>query len=61
MIIPPANDSAINPNDTHSGNSIVIKDGTIYFTVKGETYKLGITGGKPDWVTTANLSNAYYY
>lgn len=48
-------------SDTISGNSIVIKDGTIYFTVKGETYKLGITGGKPDWVTTANLSNAYYY
>lgn len=47
--------------NSSSGNSIVIKDGTIYFTVGGDTYRLGITNGKPDWVTTANLSNVYYY
>lgn len=33
-----------------SGNSIVIKDGTIYFTVDENTYHLGITNGKPDWI-----------
>lgn len=47
--------------NSSSGNSIVIKDGTIYFTVDGNTYRLGITNNKPDWVTTANLSNVYYY
>lgn len=33
-----------------NGNSITLKDGTIYFTVNGQTYHLGITNGKPDWI-----------
>lgn len=33
-----------------SGNSITLKDGTIYFDVNGKTYHLGVTNGKPDWI-----------
>nr|DAQ65144.1 MAG TPA: hypothetical protein [Bacteriophage sp.] len=33
-----------------SGNSITLKDGTIYFDVDGKTYHLGVTNGKPDWI-----------
>lgn len=31
-------------------NSISINNGTIWFYVDGKTYRLGITGGKPDWI-----------
>ena len=33
-----------------SGNSITLKDGTIWFVVNGKTYHLGITNDKPDWI-----------
>lgn len=32
------------------GNSIELKDGTIWFVIDGQTYHLGITNGKPDWI-----------
>ena len=38
-----------NPN----GNSIVLRDGTIWFNIDGVSYHLGITNGKPDWVNSA--------
>lgn len=31
-------------------NKIILNNGTIYFVVDGKTWKLGITGGKPDWI-----------
>lgn len=31
-------------------NKIVLDNGTIYFIVDGKTWKLGITGSKPDWI-----------
>lgn len=45
-----------------SGNSITLKDGTIYFVVNGTTYHLGITNGKPDWINSdaANRTETWY-
>lgn len=45
-----------------SGNSITLKDGTIYFVVKGTTYHLGITNGKPDWINSdaADRTETWY-
>ena len=31
-------------------NKIILNNGTIYFVVDGKTWKLGITGDKPDWI-----------
>lgn len=31
-------------------NKIILDNGTIYFVVGGKTWKLGITGDKPDWI-----------
>lgn len=42
-------------------NKIILDNGTIWFVVGNEKWHLGITNGKPDWITSANLSNAYYY
>lgn len=41
------------------GNSIELKDGTIWFVVDGQTYHLGITNGKPDWIGGAQAINVY--
>lgn len=45
-----------------SGNSITLKDGTIYFVVEGTTYHLGITNGKPDWINSnaADSTETWY-
>lgn len=45
-----------------SGNSITLKDGTIYFVVEGTTYHLGITNGKPDWINSdaADRTETWY-
>lgn len=45
-----------------SGNSITLKDGTIYFVVNGTTYHLGITNGKPDWINSdaADRTETWY-
>ena len=45
-----------------SGNSITLKDGTIYFVVEGATYHLGITNGKPDWINSdaADRTETWY-
>lgn len=42
-----------------SGNSITLRDGTIWFIVDGQTYHLGITNGKPDWVGGTQAINVY--
>lgn len=41
------------------GNSIELKDGTIWFVVDGQTYHLGITNGKPDWIGGTQAINVY--
>ena len=41
------------------GNSIELKDGTIWFIVDGQTYHLGITNGKPDWIGGTQAINVY--
>lgn len=41
------------------GNSIELKDGTIWFVVDGQTYRLGITNGKPDWIGGTQAINVY--
>lgn len=33
-----------------NGNSIALRDGTIWFNINGIEYHLGITNGKPDWI-----------
>ena len=45
-----------------SGNSITLKDGTIYFSVEGKIYHLGITNGKPDWINSdaADRTETWY-
>lgn len=45
-----------------SGNSITLKDGTIYFDVEGKTYHLGVTNGKPDWINSdaADSTETWY-
>lgn len=45
-----------------SGNSITLKDGTIYFVVNGTTYHLGVTNGKPDWINSdaADSTETWY-
>lgn len=45
-----------------SGNSITLKDGTIYFVVNGTTYHLGVTNGKPDWINSdaADRTETWY-
>lgn len=53
-------DEGILSCNSSSGNSIVIQDGTIYFTVNGTTYHLGITNGKPDWINDNNATSNYY-
>lgn len=45
-----------------SGNSITLRDGTIWFVVNGKTYHLGITNDKPDWISDEHpITNAYFY
>lgn len=45
-----------------SGNSITLRDGTIWFVVNGKTYHLGITNDKPDWISSEHpITNAYFY
>lgn len=44
-----------------SGNSIELKDGTIYFVVDGTTYHLGITNGKPDWIGGIDSMHTYTF
>lgn len=41
------------------GNFIELKDGTIWFVVDGQTYHLGITNGKPDWIGGTQAINVY--
>lgn len=41
------------------GNSIELKDGTIWFVIDGKTYHLGITNGKPDWI--GGIDSMYTY
>lgn len=45
-----------------SGNSITLKDGSIYFVVNGTTYHLGVTNGKPDWINSdaADSTETWY-
>ena len=45
-----------------SGNSITLKDGTIWFVVNGKTYHLGITNNKPDWINSdaADRTETWY-
>lgn len=45
-----------------TGNSIELKDGTIWFAIDGQTYHLGITNGKPDWINsdTADRTETWY-
>ena len=45
-----------------SGNSITLRDGTIWFVVNGTTYHLGITNGKPDWINSdaADSTETWY-
>lgn len=45
-----------------SGNSITLKDGTIWFVVNGKTYHLGITNDKPDWINSdaADSTETWY-
>lgn len=45
-----------------SGNSITLKDGTIWFVVNDTTYHLGITNGKPDWINSdaADRTETWY-
>lgn len=45
-----------------SGNSITLKDGTIWFVVNGITYHLGVTDGKPDWINSdaADRTETWY-
>lgn len=45
-----------------SGNSITLKDGTIWFVVNGKTYHLGITNDKPDWINSdaADRTETWY-
>lgn len=47
-----------------SGNSnkIILNNGTIYFVVGGKIWHLGITNGKPDWISNEHpITNAYFY
>lgn len=44
-----------------SGNSIELKDGTIYFIVDGITYHLGITNNKPDWIGGIDSMEVYNF
>lgn len=45
-----------------SGNSITLRDGTIWFVVNGKTYHLGITNDKPDWINSdaADSTETWY-
>lgn len=44
---------------SNKGNSIELKDGTIWFVIDGQTYHLGITNGKPDWIGGTQAINVY--
>ena len=45
-----------------SDNKIILNDGTIYFVVNGKIWHLGITNGKPDWISSEHpITNAYFY
>lgn len=45
-----------------SDNKIILNDGTIYFVVDGKIWHLGITNGKPDWISSEHpITNAYFY
>lgn len=45
-----------------SDNKIILNDGTIYFVVDGKIWHLGITNGKPDWISNEHpITNAYFY
>lgn len=44
------NTGVLKCQNNETGNSITLKDGTIYFNVNGKTYHLGVTNGKPDWI-----------
>ncbi len=43
-------------------NKIILDNGTIYFVVGGKTWKLGITGDKPDWINSdaADSTETWY-
>ena len=43
------------------GNSIELKDGTIWFVIDGQTYHLGITNGKPDWIGGIDSIHTYTF
>lgn len=55
-------DAGVLKCQARSGNSITLKDGTIYFVVNGKTYHLGVTGGKPDWINSdaADRTETWY-
>ena len=43
-------------------NKIILNNGTIYFVVGGKIWHLGITNGKPDWISSEHpITNAYFY
>lgn len=45
-----------------SSNKIILNNGTIYFVVGGKIWHLGITNGKPDWISNEHpITNAYFY
>ena len=45
-----------------SSNKIILNNGTIYFVVGGKIWHLGITNGKPDWISSEHpITNAYFY
>lgn len=45
-----------------SSNKIILNNGTIYFVVDGKIWHLGITNGKPDWISNEHpITNAYFY
>ena len=45
-----------------SDNKIILNDGTIYFVVDGKIWHLGITNGKPDWISNEHpITSGYFY
>lgn len=43
-------------------NKIILNDGTIYFVVDGKIWHLGITNGKPDWISNEHpITSGYFY
>lgn len=56
------NTGVLKCQNNETGNSITLKDGTIYFSVEGKIYHLGITNGKPDWINSdaADRTETWY-